>query len=61
MVKKREMLADEETNQRAKAAMRLMSRKPKTHMDQSVYRLQSPDDKTLMFESRFECGNLYLA
>ena len=33
MVKKREMLADEETNQRAKAAMRLLNRKPKTQID----------------------------
>lgn len=26
-----------------------------------MYQLQSPEDRTLMFESRFECGNLYLA
>ena len=26
-----------------------------------AYRLQGPEDNTLLFESRFESGNLYLA
>ena len=30
-------------------------------LDSQVYRLNGPDDKTLLFESRFESGNLYLA
>ena len=30
-------------------------------LDSQVYRLTGPDDKTLLFESRFESGNLYLA
>ena len=30
-------------------------------LDSQVYRLAGPDDKTLLFESRFESGNLYLA
>ena len=25
------------------------------------YKLEGPEDKTLLFESRFESGNLYLA
>lgn len=30
-------------------------------VEPNVYRLQGPDDRTLLFESRFECGNLFLA
>ena len=30
-------------------------------LDSQVYKLQDADDKTLLFESRFESGNLYLA
>ena len=29
--------------------------------DPCNYRKQGPDDRTLIFESRFESGNLYLA
>ncbi len=29
--------------------------------DAQVYKLTGPEDRTLMFESRFESGNLYLA
>jgi hypothetical protein len=38
-----------------------MSRKNKTLIDPNVYKLSGPEDRTLLFESRFECGNLYLA
>jgi hypothetical protein len=38
-----------------------MSRKAKTLYDQNLYKLTGPEDRTLMFESRFESGNLYLA
>lgn len=31
------------------------------HQDPMIYKLQSPEDQTLQFESRFESGNLYLA
>ena len=30
-------------------------------LDSQVYRLRDAEDKTLLFESRFESGNLYLA
>ena len=30
-------------------------------MDSQIHKLDGPEDKTLMFESRFESGNLYLA
>lgn len=30
-------------------------------MDSQIYRLKDAEDKTLLFESRFESGNLYLA
>ena len=30
-------------------------------LDPQVYKLTGEDDKTLVFESRFESGNLYLA
>lgn len=30
-------------------------------MDSQVYKLKDAEDKTLLFESRFESGNLYLA
>lgn len=33
------------------------SKPPEAH----VHVLQGPDDPTLIFESRFECGNLFLA
>ena len=29
--------------------------------DPQIYKLKDENDKTLMFESRFESGNLYLA
>lgn len=32
-----------------------------TYNDDKVYKLKDDDDKTLLFESRFESGNLYLA
>lgn len=60
LVKKRELLADEESSSRARAALRMQNRK-QVKSDQNVYKLQSPEDRTLLFESRFECGNLYLA
>ena len=31
------------------------------NLDSQVYRLRDAEDKTLLFESRFESGNLYLA
>lgn len=34
---------------------------PKQTLDSQVYRLTGPEDRTLLFESRFESGNLYLA
>jgi len=61
LVKKRELLADEESSSRAKAALRMLNRKVKSHGETNVYRLLGPEDRTLLFESRFECGNLYLA
>lgn len=30
-------------------------------LDSQIYKLKDADDKTLLFESRFESGNLYLA
>ena len=30
-------------------------------LDSQVYRLKDSEDRTLLFESRFESGNLYLA
>ena len=61
LVKKREMLADEESSSRAKAAMRIFNRKARPNDTQDIYKLQGPEDRTLLFESRFECGNLWLA
>jgi hypothetical protein len=60
-VRKRELLQDEEANARAKAALRILNRGKTQKKDQSVYKLTSSDDPTLLFESRFESGNLYLA
>jgi hypothetical protein len=60
LVRKRELLADEDQSPRAKAHLRL-TRKVKQQFDRNVYKLSGPEDRTLLFESRFECGNLYLA
>ena len=45
---------------------RMAQRKPRNApnqpvLDCQVYKLKDPEDKTLLFESRFESGNLYLA
>jgi hypothetical protein len=61
LVKARELLADSEASSRTRAALRLINRKTTQVIDRNVYKLQSADDRTLLFESRFECGNLYLA
>ena len=60
LVRKRELLADEDQSPRAKAHMRLQRKMPLI-FDKHVYKLQGAEDKTLLFESRFESGNLYLA
>jgi hypothetical protein len=54
------MLANLDESPGTKAA-RLMTKFQKPAPEISVYRLTGPQDKTLLFESRFECGNLYLA
>lgn len=43
--------------------MRMGRMGPQTgqNLDSQVYRLRDAEDKTLLFESRFESGNLYLA
>ena len=43
-----------------KAAINFKQRQFKRHYE-SVYHLLGPSDKTLLFESKFECGNLFLA
>lgn len=58
LVKKRELLADEASSPTARAALRM---KPKFVQQDFNYKIQGPDDCTLLFESRFESGNLFLA
>ena len=38
-----------------------MNQPAKPVLDCQVYKLKDAEDKTLLFESRFESGNLYLA
>lgn len=61
LVKRREMLADEDQSPRARAALRMSRKIQQPTSDQSVYKLSGPSDRTLLFESKFESGNLYLA
>lgn len=44
-------------------AMRLNREKQAAYESNTpnIYRLYGVEDRTLMFESKFECGNLYLA
>lgn len=58
LVKKREFLADEASSPTARAALRM---KPKITQQDFAYKLQGAEDVTLLFESRFESGNLFLA
>ena len=45
-----------------RTVQRRMPREPaRQYLDSQVYKLKDPEDKTLLFESRFESGNLYLA
>ena len=60
LIRTRELMADEEQSPQARAALR-MNRKNKMQFDAQVYKLTGPEDRTLLFESRFESGNLYLA
>ena len=59
---KREFMAEErDLSPQMKAAIRLNRQRNLKPQATDVYRLTGPEDKTLLFESKFECGNLYLA
>jgi len=45
----------------AARALRYNSKNAQKPGDINIYRLKDQEDKTLLMESRFESGNLYLA
>jgi hypothetical protein len=67
LIQKRDLQAAEDQSPNARAALRVLQQAQQPHvtsvsdLKKNLFSLASPDDKTLLFESRFECGNLYLA
>ena len=64
LIKRRELMqqgAGDEPISPAAKALRYISKNTQKQGDINVYRLKDHDDKTLLIESRFESGNLYLA
>ena len=64
LIKKKELFGEEKGGF-SSISPRVMNRRNQQTLqpvlDPQVYKLQGEDDKTLVFESRFESGNLYLA
>jgi len=61
MIKRQELLSEEFSPASPKAKALRTRINIQSQRDPHIYKLQGPDDRTLMFESRFESGNLYLA
>jgi len=65
MIRKRELLYGDGSQENSLSpralARRFMPQPEKPKLDAQIYKLKDENDKTLLFESRFESGNLYLS